>query len=104
MRRNKSLAAILMSGLVGLSGCGGYVPVPVHPCCVRYPEDYREGDINSNGMSSNPASEYCLEIGGTRRVEESDGLHYGICILPDGTEIREGELFCMDNPDYCGIL
>jgi putative hemolysin len=43
---------------------------------------------------ANPASQHCIEIGGTRRNETGpDGGQVGICTLPDGRECDEWSLF-----------
>jgi putative hemolysin len=42
----------------------------------------------------NPASAYCIEVGGTSEIRTADdGSQYGICVLPDGTERDEWELY-----------
>lgn len=50
---------------------------------------------------ANPASVYCEseDVGGflTIRTDEEGG-ESGVCLLPDGTEIDEWELFRRDNP------
>lgn len=46
----------------------------------------------------NPASAYCIEIGGTLTIEETTQGQVGICTLPDGTRIDEWELFRRDRP------
>ena len=47
---------------------------------------------------ANPASVYCTKVGGTLRIETSSEGQYGMCVLPDGTEIEEWALFRRDNP------
>jgi uncharacterized protein len=42
----------------------------------------------------NPASIFCEEQGGVVRIDTAtDGSQSGICVLPDGTEVDEWELF-----------
>lgn len=51
------------------------------------------------GMA-NPASVYCesAKIGGVVSLRRSPEGEYGVCVLPDGTEIEEWALFRRDNP------
>lgn len=49
------------------------------------------------GMA-NPASVYCVKIGGTLRIEKGPNGESGICVLPDGSEIEEWALFRRDAP------
>ena len=44
----------------------------------------------------NPASLYCSEIGGDLRIEGDERGKHGICVLPDGTDRPEWELYCGD--------
>ncbi|MFP4424574.1 MAG: DUF333 domain-containing protein [Candidatus Woesearchaeota archaeon] len=37
----------------------------------------------------NPASEYCIEQGGSLDIRDTDDGQVGICVLPDGTECEE---------------
>lgn len=46
----------------------------------------------------NPASAYCIQIGGTLSIEDREGGQIGICTLPDGTKIEEWELYRRDHP------
>jgi len=45
----------------------------------------------------NPASAYCIQLGGSLAMENRAGGQVGICTLPDGTEIEEWELYRRDN-------
>ena len=49
------------------------------------------------GMA-NPASVYCAKLGGKTLIEETAAGERGICVLPNGTEIDEWELFRRDHP------
>ncbi len=50
------------------------------------------------GMA-NPASVHCVDKGGKVEIRKnSEGGEYGICHLPDGTQVEEWELFRRDNP------
>lgn len=51
---------------------------------------------------ANPASEFCVEQGGTVEiVSEADG-EVGYCSLPDGTRIEEWEYFRSQDPTATG--
>lgn len=60
-------------GALGLSGCGS--------------------DESGPPAVANPASEFCVEQGGTVEIVEGAGGQQGICVLPDGTRIDEWEYF-----------
>ena len=51
------------------------------------------------GMA-NPASVFCesAAIGGSLELRDGAGGQYGVCLLPDGTEIEEWELFRRHHP------
>lgn len=49
------------------------------------------------GMA-NPASVYCQSLGGKIVLKSDDRGQFGICHLPDGTQIDEWELFRRDHP------
>lgn len=49
------------------------------------------------GMA-NPASVYCAKLGGKTRIEKTTAAERGICVLPNGMEIDEWELFRRDHP------
>lgn len=69
--------AVIVTAVVGLSGCA-----PTGP---------------KVGMA-NPASTYCVDIGGSVSIQNTGGGDIGICTLPDGSTIEEWELFRRDNP------
>jgi len=48
------------------------------------------------GMA-NPASAYCVQLGGKLTIEDRPGGQVGICTLPDGTRIDEWELYRRDH-------
>lgn len=46
---------------------------------------------------ANPASEHCVAKGGKVEIKKNaEGAEYGICHLPDGTQVEEWELFRRD--------
>ncbi|WP_182283212.1 DUF333 domain-containing protein [Comamonas testosteroni] len=49
------------------------------------------------GMA-NSASVYCAKLDGKSRIEKTAAGERGICVLPNGTEIDEWELFRRDHP------
>lgn len=44
------------------------------------------------GMA-NPASVYCVSIGGKSEIIKSESGWYGVCHLPDGKTVDEWELY-----------
>lgn len=44
------------------------------------------------GMA-NPASDYCIKVGGSLEVRQSISGEVGYCTLPDGRSVEEWELF-----------
>jgi putative hemolysin len=54
---------------------------------------------DDSSQIANPASEFCIEQGGTLEiVDETDG-QVGYCTLPDGTRVEEWEYYRSQNPD-----
>ncbi|MEN9804087.1 MAG: hypothetical protein RIS41_934 [Actinomycetota bacterium] len=47
---------------------------------------------------ANPASEFCVEQGGTVEIVEEEGGQVGYCNLPDGSRIEEWEYFRANSP------
>jgi putative hemolysin len=46
----------------------------------------------------NPASVYCVELGGTLEIRDGDRGAVGYCHLPDGRVVEEWELFRSAHP------
>lgn len=44
------------------------------------------------GMA-NPASQFCVQQGGTLRIVSTAAGEHGICVLPDGREVEEWTLY-----------
>ena len=52
-----------------------------------------EGSLGGVGIA-NPASEHCVEQGGTSETRTAeDGSEYGMCVFPDGSEYDEWALY-----------
>jgi putative hemolysin len=47
---------------------------------------------------ANPASVYCQKLGGKTIMKSNDKGQYGMCQLPDGSQIEEWELYRRDHP------
>lgn len=57
------------------------------------PEPQRAVDM------ANPASTYCISLGGRLEMRKDEaGNQFGLCHLPDGTQIEEWALFRRDHP------
>jgi uncharacterized protein len=71
------VGAMLMLG--GLTACGS---------------DAESPDTTASTELANPASEFCVEQGGTVEiVDDGYGQRIGYCNLPDGTRVEEFEYF-----------
>ena len=64
--------------------------------CASQPEPKPEPPARI-GMP-NPASAYCAKMGGTLQIKDTPKGQVGICVLPDGSQVEEWELFRRDNP------
>lgn len=72
------------------------------PACAGSSESARP-EQPAVGMA-NPASVWCVKNrGGKLEIRSGkDGGQYGVCILPDGTEVDEWELFRRDHAAAAG--
>ena len=103
-------SACVFAGWTLATGCGVWPPPPPEPAdaCQAVEEILSGwGEHLRNRPSDdlprpppaglpNPASVYCGVIGGELRIEQDEAGQYGICVLPDGTEREEWELYCGD--------
>ena len=55
-------------------------------------EFYREAHAASSRIA-NPAATYCIEIGGSYEIRDGEGGQFGVCHLPDGTEVDAWALY-----------
>ncbi len=55
-------------------------------------EFYREAHADS-AQIANPAATYCIEIGGSYEIRDGDDGQFGVCHLPDGTEVDAWTLY-----------
>ncbi|RKF15950.1 DUF333 domain-containing protein [Alginatibacterium sediminis] len=53
----------------------------------------RVSNSEQRQQASNPASEYCIEQGGTTQMFEEAGKQVGYCNLPDGRMVDQWELY-----------
>jgi putative hemolysin len=51
------------------------------------------GTTDDSTQLANPASEHCVEQGGTVDNRETAAGEEGICVFPDGTEVDEWDYF-----------
>lgn len=58
--------------------------------CANQPEE--------NNQIANPASEFCIEQGGTLKIVDTEEGQIGICSLPDGNECEEWAYFRSECP------
>lgn len=83
MKTTRLIIAALMVGSF-MAACGGDDDAPV-----------TTNPPTSDGGTqvANPASQYCLDQGGTLEIVDETAGQVGYCNLPDGTRIEEWEFF-----------
>lgn len=65
------------------------IPLPLlAAACTPEPE--------TTGLA-NPASVFCVDSGGTSEIRQGTDGAYGVCILPDGTEVDEWDYYRAQN-------
>ena len=75
------IAALMVSSL--MAACGGDdAPVTTNPPTT-----------DGGTQVANPASQYCVDQGGTLEIVDETAGQVGYCNLPDGTRIEEWEYF-----------
>lgn len=52
-----------------------------------------DGTTGTTSGIANPASEFCIHMGGTVDIVDEAGGQVGYCVLPDGTRVEEWEYF-----------
>ncbi|MGB3072599.1 MAG: DUF333 domain-containing protein [Ottowia sp.] len=84
-----SWALLLAASSLFLSGCAS---------SMHDHEPRKPSQPPAVGMP-NPASAYCIKKGGKVVIQKDrDGNQFGMCHLPDGTQMEEWALFKRDNP------
>ena len=82
MKTTRLIAAVLMAGSL-MAACGGDdAPVSTNP-----------PTSDGGAQVANPASQYCIDQGGTLEIVDETAGQVGYCNLPDGTRIEEWEYF-----------
>ncbi len=72
MKKDRMLMAVFCA--FGLTACATAQKSPIH--------------------LSNPASEFCVEVGGESvRKTDTNGKEYGVCRFADGNEMEEWEFY-----------
>ena len=91
MRIRPVLAAIglALALVVSAGACGGDDSSSDEPADTT--------DTTTAGLA-NPASEFCVEQGGTVEIVDEEGGQVGYCNLPDGTRVEEWEYFRANSP------
>lgn len=75
------IAALMVSSF--MAACGGDdAPVTTNPPTT-----------DGGTQVANPASQYCVDQGGTLEIVDETAGQVGYCNLPDGTRIEEWEYF-----------
>ena len=82
MKTTRLIAAVLVAGSL-MGACGGdNSPVTTNP---------PTSDVGT--QVANPASQYCVDQGGTVEIVDETAGQVGYCNLPDGTSVEEWEYF-----------
>lgn len=82
MKMNKLMVPAAVAA-VALSACAHTKPAPEN-----------EPQIGT----ANPASAFCEQKGGKSEIRKNeDGSEYGVCHLPDGSEVEEWEYYRANN-------
>jgi len=86
--------------VIGLSSVILSVLTPFIGCCWN--TDLCDVEPLTFGLPSmpNPASVFCIRMGGTLRLEsDPEGNESAVCALPDGAEQEEWAFYCSQCPD-----
>ena len=82
MKTTRLIAAVLIAGSL-MTACGGDdAPASTNP-----------PTSDGGTQVANPASQYCVDQGGTLEIVDETSGQVGYCNLPDGTRIEEWEFF-----------
>ena len=82
MKTTRLITAVLLAGSL-MTACGGDdAPVSTNP-----------PTSDGGTQVANPASQYCVDQGGTLEIVDETAGQVGYCNLPDGTRIEEWEFF-----------
>ena len=82
MKMNKLIVPAAVAA-VALSACAHTKPAP---------------EIAPQIGTANPASVFCEQQGGKSEIRKNeDGSEYGVCHLPDGSEVEEWEYYRANN-------
>lgn len=97
---------IAQGGLYGIQdGANGQSGICQLPDGTRidawtyFRENHSDHKSDSFVRLANPAATYCIEIGGSYRIEDTDQGKVGICTKPDGTSQDAWTLFRAENPE-----
>lgn len=84
--RKRTLILGFMMAVASLAACGG----DDAPTTTDAP---LTTDAPGGAQIGNPASQYCVDQGGTLELVDETAGQVGYCNLPDGTRIEEWEYF-----------
>lgn len=91
----KLISPLLLTLLIcsSLVGCGEKNELTTN----TPPEAKVEKEAEAKVQLANPASEYCVSLGGTLEIKQTPEGQQGICTLPSGEKIDEWALFRRDH-------
>ncbi len=67
------------------------------------PADTTTPSSDTGSGIANPASEFCVEQGGTVEIVTETAGEVGYCNLPDGTRVEEWAYFRAEHPDATDV-
>lgn len=86
MRRSARILVVSCLPILTLVACGGGSDQPADSSVPI--------STTTEGIQiANPASQYCIDQGGTLEIVDEAGGQVGYCTLPDGTRVEEWEFF-----------
>jgi putative hemolysin len=87
--RKRTLILGFTMAIASLAACGG----DDAPTTTDAPVTTDASAAPGGAQIGNPASQYCIDQGGTLEMVDETAGQVGYCNLPDGTRIEEWEYF-----------
>lgn len=96
--RMPAVSLLVTGGLLALTACSAPSDPSRSPSMTpHHSATPQHGAPPRIGMA-NPASQFCIQQGGTLRMVHTPRGEQGLCTLPNGHEIEEWELFRRHHP------
>ena len=75
---------VLLASCTIVAACGTHAPAD---------DDAPDDTTDNTAQIANPASQHCIDQGGTLDIVDEAAGQVGYCVLPDGTRVEEWEFF-----------